>query len=421
MSEDLFQPGGEGREGEAPAEPAPREPPPIRRSGEDVPRGSAGASPSLRRVLALLRKEFLQIVRDPSTFLIAGVLPLLLLFIFGTGVSLDLRRVKVAVVIEQPTPEATSLLAAYRNSRYFEVREARHRSEAADDLVAGRLAGIIVVRSDFAERLGRGEMAPVQILVDGGDPNTAGLVQGYARGVWQNWLEQEAKSKTSLVDRPAARPQLSVEPRYWYNPGLTSRESLLPGAVAIVLTIIGTLLTALVVAREWERGTMEAMLATPVGRLEMLVGKIVPYFTLGMLAMALSAGASVWVFGLPFRGSVLALVAVSAAYLGAMLTLGLLISTQTKNQFVACQAALIVGFLPAFELSGFIFEIDSMPWPIRLLTMVLPPRYYVSSLQTLFLTGDVPAVLVPNTLVLLAFATVLFALLYRATQTRLEA
>src|SRR5262245_3087543 len=157
-------------------------------------------SASLRRILALLRKEFLQIVRDPSTFLIAGVLPLLLLFIFGTGVSLDLRRVKVAVVIEQPTPESTSLLAAYRNSRYFTVREARHRSEAADDLVAGRLAGIIVVRSDFAERLGRGEMAPVQILVDGGDPNTAGLVQGYARGVWQNWLEQEAKSKTSLAD-----------------------------------------------------------------------------------------------------------------------------------------------------------------------------------------------------------------------------
>ena len=170
--------------------------------------------------------------------------------------------------------------------------------------------------------------------------------------------------------------------------------------MAIVLTIIGTLLTALVVAREWERGTMEALLATPVGRLEMLLGKIVPYFALGMVAMGLSVGASVWLFGLPFRGSVLALVVVSSAYLVAMLTLGLLISTRTKNQFVACQAALIVGFLPAFELSGFIFEIDSMPAPIRLLTMILPPRYYVSSLQTLFLTGDVPAVLVPNTLVL---------------------
>jgi ABC-2 type transport system permease protein len=375
---------------------------------------------SLRRVRALLRKEFLQILRDPSTFLIAGVLPLLLLLIFGTGVSLDLRLVRVAVVVERPTPEATSLLAAYRDSRFFAVREARHRAEVAGELAAGRLSGIIVVPADFADRLGRGEQAPVQVIVDGGDPNTAGLVQGYAQGVWQNWLEQEARSKTSLADRPAARPRLAAEPRYWYNPGLTSRESLLPGAVAIILTIIGTLLTALVVAREWERGTMEALLATPVGRAEVLVGKVVPYFALGMAAMGLSVGASVWLFGLPFRGSVTALLVVSAAYLAAMLTLGLLISTRTKNQFVACQAALIVGFLPAFELSGFIFEIDSMPAPVRWLTLVLPPRYYVSSLQTLFLTGDVPAVLVPNTLVLLAFAAVLFALLFRATRTRLE-
>jgi ABC-2 type transport system permease protein len=375
---------------------------------------------SLRRVLALIRKESLQIRRDPSTFLIAGALPLLLLFIFGTGVSLDLRRVKVAVVVEDPTPEATSLLAAYRDSRYFSVREARHRSEVQDELVAGRIAGIVVIPADFAERLGRQDQSPIQVIVDGSDPNTAGLVQGYARGVWQNWLEQEALSKASLADRPAARPQLSTEPRFWYNPGLTSRESLLPGAVAIILTIIGTLLTALVVAREWERGTMEGLLATPVGRLELIAGKIVPYFLLGMAAMGIAVAASVWLFDMPFRGSIAALLAVSAAYLAAMLTLGLLISTVTRNQFVACQAALIVGFLPAFELSGFIFEIDSMPLPIRLLTMILPPRYYVSSLQTLFLVGDVPAVLVPNVLILCGFAAVLFALLYRATRTRLE-
>jgi ABC-2 type transport system permease protein len=375
---------------------------------------------SLRRVLALIRKEMLQILRDPSTFLIAGVLPLLLLFIFGTGVSLDLRKVKVAVVIESPSPEASSLLTAFRDSRYFTVQAARSRPEVESELVAGRLAGLIVLRSDFAQRLGRGEQAPVQVIVDGADPNTAGLVQGYAQGVWQSWLEQEALSKSSLADRPAAQPLLSTQPRYWYNPGLTSRESLLPGAVAIVLTIIGTLLTALVVAREWERGTMEALLATPAARLEMLAGKIVPYFALGLIAMGLSVGASVVLFGLPFRGSLAALLAVSSAYLAAMLTLGLLISTRTKNQFVACQAALIVGFLPAFELSGFIFEIDSMPPPIRLLTMALPPRYYVSSLQTLFLVGDVPAVLVPNTLVLLGFAAVLFTLLYRATWVRLE-
>lgn len=375
---------------------------------------------SLRRVTALIRKESLQILRDPSAFLIAGVLPLLLLFIFGTGVSLDLRQVRVAVVVEQSTPEATSLLDAYQNSRFFTVRVARHRDEVEDDLVAGRLAGIIVVRSDFADRLGRGDQAPVQVIVDGSDPNTAGLVEGYVQGVWQNWLQQEAASKASLADRPTARPILAAEPRYWYNPSLSSQASLLPGAVVINLTLIGTLLTALVVAREWERGTMESLLTTPTARWEMLVGKIVPYFVLGMVAMGISVGAAVWLFGVPFRGSVGALVALSAAYLATMLTLGLLISTLTKNQFVACQAALIVGFLPAFELSGFVFEIDAMPAPIQLLTRILPPRYFFASLQTLFLAGDVPAVLVPNALVLCGFAAIFFVLLVRATPTRLE-
>jgi ABC-2 type transport system permease protein len=165
---------------------------------------------------------------------------------------------------------------------------------------------------------------------------------------------------------------------------------------------------------------MEALLATPAGRAEILLGKIVPYFALGMGAMALSVAATVWIFGVPFRGSVGALLGVSAAYLATMLTLGLLISTRTRNQFVACQAALIVGFLPAFELSGFIFEIDAMPAPVRLLTWMLPPRYFVAALQTLFLVGDVPEVLVPNTLGLCAAAAVLFALLVRSTRTRLE-
>jgi ABC-2 type transport system permease protein len=375
---------------------------------------------SLRRMRALIRKESLQILRDPSTFLIAGVLPLLLLLIFGNGVSLDLRKVPVAVVVEQPSPDTTSLLDSYRNSRFFAVREVRTLAEVEPDLVAGRLMGIIVVRADFAERLARGDTAPVQTIVDGSDPNTAGLVQGYAQGVWQNWLEQEAAAKAGLANRPAAHGTITAEPRFWFNADLNSRESLLPGAVAINLTLIGTLLTALVVAREWERGTMEALLATPARRMEFLIGKIVPYFALGLTAMALSVATAVWIFAVPFRGSILALLILSSAFLATMLTLGLLISTLTKNQFVACQAALIVGFMPAFELSGFIFEIDSMPAPIRLLTRVLPPRYFVSSLQTLFLAGDVASVLIPNALILCGFAAVFFTLLCRATMTRLE-
>jgi ABC-2 type transport system permease protein len=378
------------------------------------------APASLRRIAALVRKESLQILRDPSSYLIAGVLPLLLLVIFGYGISLDLRNIPIGLVIEQASPEADSLVASFRNSHFFTVRLARHRADVEGDLVSGRLKGVVVLAADFADRLGRGETAPVQILVDGSDPNTAGLVQNYVQGVWQNWLEQEAVSASSLAVRPAAAPLIVAEPRIWFNPEVNSRNFLIPGAVAIIMTLIGTLLTALVVAREWERGTMEALLATPIGVLEFLLGKLVPYFVLGMAAMGLSVVMAVFFFGVPFRGSVGALLLVSAAFLAAMLPLGLLISTLTRNQFLASQLALISAFLPAFWLSGFIFEIDSMPLPIRLLTRVLPARYFVSSLQTLFLAGDVASVLVPNTLALAAIAVLLLFALVRSTRLRLE-
>jgi ABC-2 type transport system permease protein len=374
----------------------------------------------LRRVVGLVRKEFLQVQRDPSSYLIAGVLPLLLLLIFGFGVTLDLRRVPVAIVVEQSTPEASSLLDSFRNSRYFKVRFARTRAEVEDDLVAGRIKGIIVLAADFSERLGRQETAPVQVLVDGSDQNTAGLVMNYAQGVWTAWLAQEAVSRSTLLAEWNLRPPISIEPRYWFNPDVRSQNFLIPGSIAIIMSIIGTLLTGLVVAREWERGTIEALMATPLGRSEFLLGKMIPYFLMGMTAMIVAVLSAVFIFDVPFRGSVWALLLVSSAFLSAMLPLGLVISTLTRNQFAACQAALIAAFLPAFELSGFIFEIDSMPAPIRLITYLLPARYFVACMQTLFLAGDVMNVLLPNTLVLLLFGAVLLAVLVRITRLRLD-
>ncbi len=348
------------------------------------------------------------------------MLPLLLLFIFGFGVSLDLRNVPIGLVVEQPSPEADSLVASFRNSRFFTVRLARHRAEVEEDLVSGRLKAVVVLAADFTRRLGRGETAPVQVIVDGSDPNTAGLTQNYVQGVWANWLSQAATAAEGAAVRPSAAPLVAVEPRFWFNQAIDSRDFLIPGSIAIIMTLIGTLLTALVVAREWERGTMEALMATPTGVGDFLLGKLIPYFVLGMAAMAISVIAAVAGFGVPFRGSIGMLVIVSSAFLGAMLPLGLLISTKTRNQFAASQAALTAAFLPAYLLSGFIFEIDSMPAPIRLLTLVLPARYFVSSLQTLFLAGDVPDVLVRDTLALLAIAAVLNLLLVRSTRMRLE-
>jgi ABC-2 type transport system permease protein len=268
--------------------------------------------------------------------------------------------------------------------------------------------------------LGRGETAPVQVIVDGSDPNTAGLAQNYVQGVWATWVSQASLSAEGSAARSSAAPLVAAEPRFWFNQEIDSRDFLIPGSIAIIMTLIGTLLTALVVAREWERGTMEALMATPAGVGDFLLGKLIPYFVLGMAAMVISVIAAVAGFGVPFRGSVAMLVIVSSAFLGAMLPLGLLISTKTRNQFAASQAALTAAFLPSYLLSGFIFEIDSMPAPIRLLTRILPARYFVSSLQTLFLVGDVPQVLFPDTLALLTIAVVLNVLLVRSTRMRLE-
>jgi ABC-2 type transport system permease protein len=374
----------------------------------------------LRRIAGLVRKEALEIIRDPSTYLIAGVLPLLLLFLFAFAVSLDLRRVPVGLVVEQSTPESDSLIASFQNTRYFDVRLARHRDQVQDELVFGRVKGVIVLASDFADRLGRGDQAPIQVIVDGSDPNTAALVQGYAQGVWANWLAQEAASKGGLAVRPGTEAPISLQPRYWFNPELRSQNFLIPGSIAIIMSLIGTLLTALVVAREWERGTMEALMATPISVIELLLGKVLPYFVLGMAAMGMASAAAVFLLDVPFRGSVTALLVVSSIFLEVMLTIGLLISTIIRTQFAASQAALIAAFLPAFLLSGFIFEIDSMPLPIRLITRILPARYFVPSLQTIFLAGDVQSVLLPNIIVLLVMLVVLNLVLARLTRMRLE-
>lgn len=368
-----------------------------------------------RRVWGLIRKETRQIGRDPSSVLIAAVLPLLLLVLFGYGVSFDPRRIALGLVVEQPTPETGSFTASLRNVRFFDVRTARDRRAFAADLVAGRLNGVVVLAADFAARAGRGGPAPIQVIVDGADPNNANVVRNYIQGAWANWLEQEALARGQRAAAPVA-----LEPRIWFNPEVSSHHYLVPGSVAIILTLIGALLTALVVAREWERGTMEALLATPVGIVELLLGKLVPYFALGMGSMALAVATAVLLFGVPFRGSFPLLALVAAVFLLTALGQGLLLSTVTRNQRAASQGAMLSAFLPAFYFSGFVFEIDSMPWPLPWVSYLVPARYFISSLQTLFLAGDVPSVVGPDLLAMAAIAAGFFGLTALQTRTRLE-
>jgi len=366
-----------------------------------------------RRFVALMRKESYQILRDPSSILIAFVLPMILLFLFGYGVSLDTTRTRIGLVVEEETPLTRDLAASFTASRYFAVTQGRDRREFDDDLVLGRVRGIVVVPATFAADHAAARHPAVQVIVDGSDPNTASFVQNYAQAAAANWERQQSS------EGKASPPAIAVEQRFWFNPQLTSRNFLVPGSIAIVMTLVGTLLTSLVVAREWERGTMEAMMATPVTAAELLTGKLLPYFILGVASMTLCVLLAVFLFGVPFRGSVTALYVLSASFLMPALGQGLLISATTKNQFLASQLALISGFLPSFLLSGFLFEINSMPTVIQWITYVVPARYLIPSLQTVFLAGDIWPMFGRAIAVMLTIGSIFFLLAARSTRKRI--
>lgn len=380
------------------------------RTAADDPR----AGLSLMRLAGLIRKEFLQIRRDPSSISIAFVLPVVLLLLFGYGVSLDAKHVPVAVVVEVPTEEASEFLGSLYGSDYFDVRVMRHRHYAEQALRRREVEGMVVLPADFSRRLGRGD-AELQVILNGTDANTARILSGYLDGAWQRWLQTVARREGREMTPPVV-----LEQRVWFNPEVRSRNYLVPGLVAIIMTLIGALLTSMVVAREWERGTMEALMVTPVTIREILLGKLIPYFVLGIGGMALSTAMAVWLFDVPLRGSLAALFGVSALFMLAALGLGLAISTIARSQFVAGQVAIIAAFLPAFILSGFIFDISSMPRAVQILTQVIPARYFVSALQTLFLAGNVWPIILFDAAVLALIALVLLGVTRWRTRKSLE-
>jgi ABC-2 type transport system permease protein len=366
----------------------------------------------MTRLKALIVKEGYQIVRDPSTILICVLLPLLLLFLYGYGVSLDLDHLRIGVVMEETAPEAQTLLESFTNSRYFDVKVVRDKRELIKDIERGSIRGFVVIPSYFSEFLYRpGQVAPIQSIADGSETNTANFFQNYVQGAFATWLEQEAGK---------GLPRIDVQQRVWFNEQLESRNYLLPGSLAIIMTLIGTMLTALVVSREWERGTMEALISTPVKTWELIAGKVIPYFLLGMLSMCICVAVSILVFNVPFRGSFLLLGLVSSVFLISALGLGLMVSTLCKNQALAYQIALVAGFLPAFILSGFLFEIYSMPFWIQILTYFMPARYFVQCLQTLFLAGDVWRLILWNLWPMLLVGLLFFWIARHKTVKRLD-
>ena len=370
---------------------------------------------SRMRLRGLIRKEFLQIMRDPSSIVIAFLMPIFLLLLFGYGVSLDSEHIPLALVIEQPGMDTTDFAAAFRQSRYFEPVVYANTREAEQALMAGNVKAIIVLRQDFARRLRQNEGAPVQLIVSGVDANTAHIIEGYVQGAWSKWLERAALQRGQSLDMP-----VKMEQRVWFNSELRSRNFLVPGLIAVIMTLIGALLTAMVMSREWERGTMEALLITPLSMREVIIGKLLPYFILGMGGLTLAVTMALFLFEVPLRGSLWVLFAASALFLVTALGMGLLISTVARSQFVAGQVALIATFLPAFLLSGFIFDIGSMPEVVQAITHLIAARYYVAILQTVFLAGNVWSVILPNVLALVILASVFLGLTWRKARKSLE-
>jgi len=388
----------------------------VTASAQPPPTNPRAFAAKARRIVALVRKEGRQVLRDPSSFAIGVVLPVMLILLFGYGMSLDVKNVPIAVVLAVPSSEAAEIAASFQLSPYFDTRITPSMAQAQALMLSNKVDAIVRIQSDFASRAAQGD-ASVQLVVDGIDGNTARIVEAYAGAAMaQSGVRAAAEGQD---DSAVAGGEAVVESQLWFNSANDSRYFLVPGLIVLIITLIGAFMTSMVVAREWERGTFEALFVTPVRTGEILVSKIVPYFLLGMGGLLLCMASARFLFDVPFRGSFLIVVGVSMLYLLVSVAMGLLISSTLKSQFLACQIALVVTFMPALMLSGFIYDLRSVPLTIRLISYLVPARYFVSLLQTMFLAGDVWSVILPNASVLAAVAVIMLALTGRATRKSL--
>jgi ABC-2 type transport system permease protein len=370
---------------------------------------------SLRRLLAISRKEVLQVWRDSRSLLIVLLMPLMLMTTLGYGVNLDTKHIRVFALDEEGSQASQDLLKRFQSSDYFDlaatVTDYRALAAALDD---GRCQLAIVIPFDFSARLHDGRPVYIQALVDGSDNNTAELAIGYAQGVLASYGALVQTEYLVKSNAPSVNPALSIEARTWFNEDLESKNFIVPGVAAIVMAVVGVLLTSLTVAREWERGTMEQLISTPVTSLEIIIGKLLPYFALGMFDTIMCAAIAIFWFQVPFRGSLIALSAGSGIYLVAILGLGFWISVATKNQLAASQIGLVTAFLPSFLLSGFTFPIDQMPLGVQPFTYLIAARYYIVILKSVFLRGTGLSYLVGPMIALVIYASLMVFLAKRS-------
>jgi ABC-2 type transport system permease protein len=368
----------------------------------------------LRRIRALTLKETRQILRDPSSIAIGGVVPLMMILLFGYGMSLDINKVSVAVVDEDVSSDSAALIGAFQLSPYFRVTVVHAIAEAKTLVLERKADGALLIPPNFARRRDLGG-AEIQMIVNGTDANTARIMQAYAQGPVAQWSAAQAGAGSPLP----AGPVIVVD-RMWFNESNDSHYFIVPGLIVLVMTIIGAFLTAMVVAREWERGTIEALFVTPMRAGEFLISKLIPYFGLGMFGFVLCLLAGQFLFDVPLRGSLVLLCLASMIYLLVALGVGLLVSTLTKSQFLASQLAMTLTLMPAMMLSGFLYDLRSMPVFIQWITYAMPARYAVALLQTLYLAGNVGSVVWLNLGILAAIAAALLVLTRLATRKQLS-
>lgn len=371
----------------------------------------------VRRLRALTVKEFRQLLRDRSNLAIGIFLPIVMIFIFGYGLTLDVRHAPVAVVLDDRGPAAFEAISGLELSPAIAPRRVGSMAAAEAQMRRNEVDAIVRVPPDFSARRAEGDAA-IQLVVRGTDAVRATLVRDYVtRALMQPLARQADQAGTAAGSR--AGPQVVVQARMWFNEANTSTWYLVPGLIVLIMTLVGAFLTALVMAREWERGTLEALFVTPVRPAEILLAKVIPYFAVGLAGLALCLLAARWLFGVPMRGSLLLVVLASVLYLLVAVGFGLLISAATKNQFLASQFALLTTFLPSLLLSGFLFDLRNVPWPVRIIGNVLPATHFVSLVKTLFLAGDVWGIVLRDCGILAVYACVLLALARAVTRKRL--
>jgi len=340
------------------------------------------------RVWAVARKESIHIVRDPLSLAIAIAMPMLLLLLYGYALTLDVDHVPLVVWDQSESQTSREFISRFTGSRYFAlVSHVRNYREVEQAIDSGEALMALIAPRDFAQHIESGRAASVQVIVDGSDSNTATIAMGYADVVAQTYSQDVAMHRVQQTGGTVLRPPLDLRPRVWFNADLESKNYIIPGLIAVIMMIIAALLTSLTVAREWERGTMEQLISTPVKGRELILGKLLPYFAIGMFDVLLAVLMGELLFHVPLRGNVAVLFGMAAIFLAGSLSLGMVLSIVTKSQLLASQLAMMLTFLPAYLLSGFISSISNMPKALQLLTYLVPARYFVTLLKGIYLKG----------------------------------